>query len=492
MSQWRLLIIILLGTILFLLAILKASTAAITWDEAFTYLEFIKTGKLYPGAGGGMAANNHLLNTWISFAFTEIFGANEFTLRFGNILFYAVYLVASGWLALRSSNLSVSLAVFFLFNLNPYLFDFFCLSRGYGMAHTCLLLSIVFIFSFFRTEKNKWLIWMIFSALAGMLAGTMLLPAFGMLYAIVFFVFPFLQSDRSQLRSWFDAIYSSLKRIPAVVHGIYVIALLTGAAYLILLQKFNAYLFGGTSGIADDMFLSIIINSKYHSAIPEIFYATASGVLILVVAITVVIYKKRYGFIYSAEGKTAMVLILTFAGIVFSSGIMHFVFSTPLPAERTALYLYVIFAATITFLLTFETRREFLFRIICLGVAILLTTHFVFVFSLKTFYEWRTDADAPLMIHELSFDYFSKKNEPVQAVASLELELPLKFYLEKSTELNKKINLQRISNRVGEPEIYFLDSNDSGIADTLAKDKGWSKTCFPQGGVLVLKPVSGQ
>ncbi len=471
---------------------MKAATAAITWDEAFTYFEFIESGKVYPGAGGGMAANNHLLNTWISFVFVRIFGADEFALRLGNILFYAAYLAATVWIALRSKNFAISISVFALLNLNPYLFDFFCLSRGYGMAHTCLLFSIFLIYTFYQTGKNLWLKWMLFSALVGMLAGAMLLPAFGLLYAIVFFFIPILNAGPSGIRSCSDAVHDSLKRIPAYLHGIYATALLIGAAYLIILQKFNAFLFGGNSGVTNDMLLSIFRNAKYNSDIPEVFYCVSTCILTLAIVIAVVVYKKRISFLNSAEGKTAIILILTLVGIFLSSGIMHFVFLTPLPAERTALYLYLMFAAIISFVLIFENRPGFLLRIICPVVAILLTTHFISTFNVKTFHDWNADADAPLMINDLSLMIPKQKNEQTNAVASLELELPLKFYLERNRDLKKKININRISYPVIESKIYFLDLKDSGTADSLEKEKGWLKKQYPQGGTVIYDPVIGQ
>lgn len=490
MYQWRLSVFVLLSSILFFIAILKAARAAITWDEAFTYFEFIKSCKFYPGAGGGMAANNHLLNTWISFVFAGIFGANEFALRLGNILFYAAYLAATVWIALRPKGFSISISVFALLNLNPYLFDFFCLSRGYGMAHTCLLFNILFIYSFYQTGNNIWLKWMLSSAIVGMLAGAMLLPAFGLLYAIVFLVIPILIADRSGIRNYLDAVHNSLKRLPAYLHVIYATALLIGAAYLIILQKFNAFLFGGNSGVINDMFLSILKNSKYNSNIPEVSNAVTACILILIFMTASVVYKKRMALFHSAEGKTAIVLILTFVGIILSSGITHSVFLTPLPAERTALYLYLMFAAIICFVLIFEKSPGFLFKMICTGVAILLTTHFISTFNVKTFHDWKSDADAPLMINDLSLIIPKQKNKHIIALASLELELPLKFYLEKNGDLKKKVTINRISYPVIESEIYFLDLKDSGITDSLEKE--WLKAQYPQGGTMIYNPVIGQ
>lgn len=474
---------------LLIIAVVKASLAAITWDEAFTYFEFIKTGKLYPGAGGGLAANNHLLNTWISYAYTLIFGISEFSLRFGNIVSLAVYLVVSAWLALRSDQFSVSFLIFAMLNFNPYVFDFFCLSRGYGMAHACLLATVVFLYKFYLSGKASWLKRMIIASLVGMLSGAMLLPAFSIIYFMVFFVLPLIAFNHSSNKKWTKTLQYSLKRLPLYFHLLFVTAIIAGASYLILLQKFNAFLFGGSNGILSDLFFSVIRNSNYQNTYSALFY----GVLISLFTILVLVSKialKNFGRFYaSAEGKSAIALMLTIAGTAFSSGVLFVLFSTPLPTERTALFLYLIFASIICLMLLTAESKNILLKSVSLISGIFMLLHFITTFNFKTFHDWRADADAPLMVSDLSKATLIRNDKHIRSIVSLELELPLKFYLEKESQLKKNLSIKRISHPLSLSEVYLLDSNDSGISDSLEKEGGWINITYPQGGVFIYNPV---
>lgn len=485
MSRWRLLVFTVFSSLLFLMAIKKAATASITWDEAFTYFEFIKTGHILPGAGGGMAANNHLLNTWLSCVFTFLFGADEFTLRLGNLLFYAVYLSATSWLALRSENVAISFAVFALLNLNPYLFDFFCLSRGYGIAHSCLMLCIVFLYSYLRTHESQWLKWMLFSSMAGMLAGAMLLPAFGLLYAIVFFIEPLLRKNRSVMKIQITALQNSINRIPVYVHLIFVSAWMAGLAYLILLQRCNAYLFGGQRGLVNDTILSLIRNSNYLSEYSMVFCFICLSVLLIILLLSVRILRNAYRHSEPAHGKTAWVLMLTFLGIILFSGILFYLFSTPLPAERTALYLYIICMSAISIVLLAEKEKSLLMNSACTLTGILMMVHFISTLNFKSFHDWRADADAPLMIHDLSKISLIQKNETLRSSASLELELPIRFYVEKNLRWKNRLTVTRKSYPLKDSDIYFLEKRDSAISDSLKWEDGWISISYPEGGTMI-------
>ncbi|MBL7929786.1 MAG: hypothetical protein JNL47_10010 [Bacteroidia bacterium] len=492
MNQWRRLVLAAFCAILLVLSFLKASMAPITWDEAFTCIEFISTGKLYPGAGGGMAANNHLLNTWLSYTFTRIFGINEINLRLGSILFFGVYLTATSWFALRAKNFTVSFSVFALLSFNPYLFDFFCLSRGYGIAHACLLTSVVCIYRYNLSGEAKWLNRMLGAALAGMLAGAMLLPAFTLLYVTVFLLVPMVNDLRYGKLKWTTALRNSLKRTPLFIHMIFISALIVGVAYFILLQNFNAFLFGGKNGVMQDMLLSMIVNSAYHSGNSVLLYSLSATILALILFLIIRILKNIRLYSTSAEGKTAIVLLLTISGIIFSHGILFILFSTPLPAERTALYLYILAVSIISLTLMAEKRTSLFQNLAYVMTGFLMMIHFISSYNLKTFHDWRADADAPLMIRDLSKVILSNKEKPYSSLSSLELELPLKFYIEKNQELKNRITIERINIPLNTADIYFLEKNESRISDSLEKEKNLIKITYPQGGTLFYSSLIGK
>jgi hypothetical protein len=120
----------------------RALRVSITIDEAATFLVYIKGGIL--ALFNFNEANNHFLNTLLSKIFTMVGGNHDFVLRLPNLLGYVAYL-AFGWLLLkRYVRGTAAVLGFVLLNTNPYLLDFFSLSRGYGLSLAFLMGALYF------------------------------------------------------------------------------------------------------------------------------------------------------------------------------------------------------------------------------------------------------------------------------------------------------------------------------------------------------------
>src|ERR1051325_3912111 len=75
---------------LFIYIILRAKKLSLTWDEANTFWEYVRTPRWLPQEFNYMSANNHLLNTWLMKICAMCFGESEFSLRLPNVLAGAV------------------------------------------------------------------------------------------------------------------------------------------------------------------------------------------------------------------------------------------------------------------------------------------------------------------------------------------------------------------------------------------------------------------
>lgn len=124
-----------------ILLFLKSILNQLTYDEAYTYLNYVLT-KNYFNIG---LANNHLLNT-ILIAFTTKFSSQEFYIRLPNIIFGVIFVISVYLYSLRSKYPILS---FFIIISSPRMFDFFTLGRGYGISTTLLFLAF---FIFFKTN----------------------------------------------------------------------------------------------------------------------------------------------------------------------------------------------------------------------------------------------------------------------------------------------------------------------------------------------------
>lgn len=112
----------------------KAFITEITVDEAYSFLNYSYVENVL-NIG---IANNHLLNSYLVTLFQN-FGYSEIFLRLPNVIFGWIYIALVINVSLKSKNYLLSL---FLLILNPYVIDFFSISRGYGITTSLIFLSI--------------------------------------------------------------------------------------------------------------------------------------------------------------------------------------------------------------------------------------------------------------------------------------------------------------------------------------------------------------
>lgn len=123
----------------------KSIVVQISYDEAFSFLQYTYTKNFF---NIGLA-NNHLLNTLLIYPFSLI-DLSEFFLRLPNILSGVLYI----FICLKlSENTNNKILTFSILTLCPYLIEFFSIARGYGIS-TFLILSGLY---FFINESKKWI-----------------------------------------------------------------------------------------------------------------------------------------------------------------------------------------------------------------------------------------------------------------------------------------------------------------------------------------------
>lgn len=139
----------------------KAVWIPITHDEVATTLFYSKFSSweimMYPDEW----PNNHILNTLLAKYCIALFGPEQWAVRLPNLLSFALYAYA----AYRSLRLILKSDSWFfvpfalLFLSNPYLLDFFALSRGYGMSIALSAAGASFLLSGFA-QQNQRHIWL--------------------------------------------------------------------------------------------------------------------------------------------------------------------------------------------------------------------------------------------------------------------------------------------------------------------------------------------
>ena len=129
----------------------RAVRVALTYDEAAAYHRYIDTA--FPSVFNTNllsifsfeVATNHFLNTLLTKSAYLVAGGSEFVLRLPNLLGYAMYIGFAALILFRYARPTVACAGCVLLNLNPYVLDFFTLSRGYGLSLGFLMGALFFL-----------------------------------------------------------------------------------------------------------------------------------------------------------------------------------------------------------------------------------------------------------------------------------------------------------------------------------------------------------
>lgn len=131
----------------------RAVFVPLTYDEAASYLRYISQDLF--SVFNFEVATNHFLNTLLTKLVSIIAGDSEFVLRIPSLLGYGMYLYFSVRILEWVPNRAFALAGLLLLNLNPYLLDYFALSRGYGLSLGLLMGSLFFLFRFVSRRSDS-------------------------------------------------------------------------------------------------------------------------------------------------------------------------------------------------------------------------------------------------------------------------------------------------------------------------------------------------
>ncbi len=148
--------IVLLATV-FVLLLYKALKLPVTNDEVPAAINYIHHTPWQIMMFVDHEPNNHILNTLLVKLSVSLFGNKQLILRLPTLLSFLVYGI--GIFRINKQILKID-SIFFLpaalfFVSNPYLLDYFGLSRGYGLACALTTLSVSFLITGFSGQKSN-------------------------------------------------------------------------------------------------------------------------------------------------------------------------------------------------------------------------------------------------------------------------------------------------------------------------------------------------
>jgi len=326
------------------------------------------------------------------YIFYHIFGAKEIFLRLPNILAFILYSFITYKILIKIKNVFLMLLGIALLLLNPYLLDFFCLARGYGLSLGFGLAALFFLFkqNGFITYKH-YVIGLSLSLFFSLLsAGSNLICINLNISLMIIFLIElfFLVKNKT--------IQLNKKRIGAIVLifilNIFFLFILVNQ--LLILKNNNELYFGGANNFIDNTLTILIYRSIYFSYYGAQFWISIRQIIITVYLITIIyqICSKEYSHL----SRITLLLLL----MIFASILQHYVFNALYPTERTSLifiplfglFIYYLFLEIYSKLVTRKITRIVFNLFILLLLCLPIGWHLKNNLNLKYSKDWKQDA----------------------------------------------------------------------------------------------------
>lgn len=361
----------------------------IVYDEASSF-RFLKTGhyRALPGI-----ANTHWLNSFFIRLFMT-FNESVLCLRLHAVLAFPFYAFGIYRLAMLIKSGGAQLAFYCLLVFNPYVLDFFAMARGYGLAITLQVWTILYFIKAVQTTFS-YRLWLHVFILSLFTIGanlsyqyTVMTLTGGYLLYCGLTAGPF---------SWYT---NKQKR---KITGLFVLLLFFSTLDLLFIKYYGKDLeFGGTENFVRSVFNTLWVKSLYNASYTSISVWLSWCTFLLIIMAGVYFIRKT---IQQKKGSPGMAATFITIGIFLLGMLFHLVFHTPYISNRTALQwyapgLFTLFMAMAEWHLPVKT-----FRLIGYGAGgltgMLVLIHFVTVYNDQRCIEYYEEDPTRQPLHDL-------------------------------------------------------------------------------------------
>jgi hypothetical protein len=317
--------VFLVGLLLTTYLVLRAIYTPMLHDEIATFFYFIQPNDFLP-PNAHWDANNHVLNSFLGNLSFQIFGDAPWALRLPNVLLYPIYILFSWKIVSHIPSKLIKWCLFLALISSTYLFEYFALSRGYGMSMGFLIMGL-YLFTANLERQSYWAyVLSLFVIFIGVSANLTLIYIFLMLFGLAL------------INLWLAAAKNiSIKIIRVSSFFLYGAILSFPAVYFSLeLKSRGALYYGGNSFVHFTL-----------KPLTRLIFANDSWMTtLLIVVVFLVMCFCLIGLILKRLNNkflTNNLYVLLLAGSVAAIFINHYILGVNFPEDRTAMFLIPLF-----------------------------------------------------------------------------------------------------------------------------------------------------
>lgn len=366
-------IYILISGFIFIYLVTRAITIPLYFDELQTLNSFVKTGYLSP-YNEYRAANNHLVNTYLTSISYHVFGESPLSLRLFNLISFipfSIYIFLLGKY-LKSGIARWALFIGLLFTLNIVVF--FSLTRGYGLSLCFMIMAIYYLYNTFFQKEIKNIVLCVIFMLLGLFSNFSLLLFVLISLGIILI---------NVIRHW--DYYKKLKHILILSFlAILIIISLKFTLDLLFYYKEEGELWWGNLDGFIRTTLQSLAGFIFEKADSE-FILQGSSIAMIVVLTLIFIFKDSLLKKYNETNLFFALIILNIVGIIVMAEFLEVNY----PYQRTGMHLYVLFVGAYCF--GIDRLKMKVLRVVFLLPLLYIPIHFFDHLNLSYVSNWETD-----------------------------------------------------------------------------------------------------
>jgi len=340
-------------------------------DEIATFYHYVQSGSFMP-YNSDWDANNHFLNsalTWLSYS---VFGHSLCALRLPNLLiapllFYAVYKIGN---EIPDRALRILWIITLLFN--HYFIEFLALGRGYGMSMVFILMAVWFTFRIIKTNKTA------FYVGAGLMGTFAILSNLTLIYSVLILLAMIVVIAIIKNQDSIKAFFTRLGLL--ILLGI--LPALWAISYLFEMKSKELLYYGIEGNFWEVTVKTLAYNSVYGQSPAATFVVAFLFALILLAFIIAISKARRLIDLLSTEFVFYYLLIGNIALLV----LQHYLLGLNYPEDRIGLFLIPFFMGSIFFAiarlrLSFNKNyiKYLAFPLLYIPLSFLLSANFTYI-----------------------------------------------------------------------------------------------------------------
>jgi hypothetical protein len=324
--------VLLLGACLFLYLILRAIFSPILHGEIATFYHYIQPGKFIP-PDALWDANNHVLNSFLSWVSYQFFGSEPWALRLPNVLSFVLFFWSSYSLSTLLNGTVFRWSFLLAMTMAHYMFEYFGETRGYGMSMAFLLAAMACALSFFRSDSLRSMIGTLLFIWLATLANLTLIYSYLLLLVAVFISVATQASNRKALK--FTLV------------GLALIALSPLLWFAMELKHRGALYYGGKSGFWEYTGNTL---TKLYTGHYSVFWAVGLTILFVLVVVFYLRANWRNSMNLSKLlWQPATLWVYLLIGSLLAIFATRYLLDVNFPEDRAAMYLYPYFIGSVLF-----------------------------------------------------------------------------------------------------------------------------------------------